>query len=468
MLEIVVAILLGWKEVFAQERTANRAIRQALASTCVLGRRTIARSILVRAPEAEQEGEGEGEAEAEDWSADYRLHSRSPWEAQDLFDPILKRAIAYSEGELLSLATDDTQLKKSGKKIATARFGRDPMSPAFHVNLRLGIRFLHTSVILPLHETDGVSARAIPVWFEEVPSVKKPGKKASDEERAAYREAKKKKNLSTEAVAMFKALRTKVDEAGGAEKTLAFGLDGSFTNRTTFRAELPGTHLIGRVRKDAKLCFRSQETRRVYDTTTFTPESVMKDGEVAWQEARIFHAGAWRQVSYKQLDTVLWRGGAGQRELRLLVVKPTPYRLTKKGAVLWRQPAFLLCTKTDGDATQWLQVYFDRLHLEVAHRELKDTFGVGEAQVRNPLSVPRQPTLSVATYSALHLASLEAFGTRRSDALGPLPRWQREKTRASCQELIRHLRHEVVTPPEVLEPFGLVITEKSLLAAAAT
>jgi len=464
MLEMVIAILLGWNEVFARERTAKRAIRQALSSACVLGRRTIARSILVR----EQEGEGAGEEKAKDWSADYRLHSRSPWEAQDLFDPILKRAIARSEGELLALATDDTQFKKSGKKIATARFGRDPMSPPFHVNLRLGIRFLHTSVLLPLHDTDGVSARAIPVWFEEVPSVKKPGTKASDEERAAYRKAKKERNLSTEAVEMFKAVRKKVDEAGGADKTLAFGLDGSFTNRTTFRAALERTHLIGRVRKDAKLCFRSAEKRRVYATTSFTPESVLKDGEVAWQEARIFHGGAWRQVQYKQLDHVLWRGGAGKRELRLLVVKPTPYRLTKKGRMLWREPAFLLCTKTEGEATPWLQVYFDRLHIEVAHRELKDTFGVAEAQVRNPLAVPRQPALSVATYSALHLASLEAFGARRNEALGPLPRWQREKTRASCQELIRYLRHEVVTHPEVLAPFGLSITEKSLLAAATT
>jgi hypothetical protein len=48
MLETVLQVLEGWKQVFAQERTALRAIEQTIGSVCVVGRRPIARSLAVR------------------------------------------------------------------------------------------------------------------------------------------------------------------------------------------------------------------------------------------------------------------------------------------------------------------------------------------------------------------------------------------------------------------------------------
>src|SRR5205807_7386262 len=106
---------MGWREVFVQERTAKRAIRQAISNVCVIGRRTIARSYLLN--------DGKG-----DWSSEYKLHSRSKWQAQSLFQPILKDAIKLCPGKFLPLASDDTRLRKSGKKIKTAYWGRDPRS----------------------------------------------------------------------------------------------------------------------------------------------------------------------------------------------------------------------------------------------------------------------------------------------------------------------------------------------------
>jgi hypothetical protein len=460
MLENVLALMAQWKEVFAQERTAQRAMRQALSSACVVGRRTIARSIAVREP-LEDEGQ--------DWSAEYRLHARSPWAEQDLFLPALRSAVAQCPGPLVPMATDDTRLRKTGKHIPTTSRGRDPMSPAFHVNLTWGMRFLHTSVLVPSHATDRVSARAIPVWFENTPPVKKPGKRASADERSAYREAIKTQNLSVSAVAMFRQMRRRVDEVSGQDKQLVFALDGGFTNRTTFRADLERTQLIGRTRKDAKLCWPAPEGgRRVYDEASFTPAEVMAAASVAWQRAEIFHGGKVRQIEYKELVGVLWRRGGARRRLRLIVVKPVPYRLTKTGRLLFRDPAFLLCTEIEGDATEYLQIYFDRLHIEVAHREVKDTFGVGQAQVRSAKSVSRQPVLAMATYSLLHVAALEAYGAKRAACFGKLPPWQREQPRASCLDLLRHLRNEVVSKPHLVAFLGLKLSAQSILAAAAT
>jgi hypothetical protein len=103
MFSVIVSIMLEWRKVFPQPRTAIRAIKQALSSVCVIGRRTIARSYLV------QGGKG-------DWSSEYKLHTRSKWEAQELFEPILKQALALCPGQLLPLGTDDTRIRKSGKK----------------------------------------------------------------------------------------------------------------------------------------------------------------------------------------------------------------------------------------------------------------------------------------------------------------------------------------------------------------
>jgi hypothetical protein len=445
--------MIGWKEVFAQSRTANRAMKQALSSVCVIGRRTIARSYLV------QGGEG-------DWSSEYKLHARSQWQAQELFDPVLKEALEMCKGRLLPVGTDDTRTRKSGKKIQTAHWGRDPLSPPFHVNLSYGLRWLHTSILLPLHQQQQPqSARALPVWFEEVAPVRKPGKKATAEEKKAYREAVKKQNLSTAAVEMFKAMRRKVDQLGGQDKTLVLALDGSYCNQTVFKAELERTELIARTRKDAKLCFPAGEGRRVYSEQKFMPEDVLNDDQSQWQETEIFHGGKWRKVSYKEVLNVLWQRGGGAKKLRLLVIKPIPYRKTKKGKWLYRRPAFLLTTDLESEPKELLQIYFDRWQVEVAHKELKDNFGLGEAQVRVPTSVARQPVMTVATYSILHLAALKAFGLERPEEFGPLPRYQRDKTRVSCQDLIRILRNEIVDQANLL-PFDLKITPEAMLAAA--
>jgi len=357
MLATIITLMLCWRKVFAQQRTTNRAIRQALSNVCVVGRRTIARSYLL--------SDGEG-----DWSSEYKLHSRSQWQPQSLFEPILKEAIALCTGKFLPFGSDDTRLRKTGKRIKTAYWGRDPRSPAWRVNLQWGVRFLHTSVLVPLHSNylHATAARALPVWFEEVPPVPKPGKGAPEEEKKAYRQAIKKQNLSTQAVTMFKQLRNSVDQAGGTDKVLAFGLDGSFCNQTIFGADLERTILIARARRDAKLCWPAREGRSKYSSETFTPESVLKDEQQSWQVATIFHGNHWRYIDYKEVNQILWRRGGKTRKLRLLVVRPIPYRKTKKGKLLYRNPAFLLTTDLQTQAQELLQIYFDRWQLDTCHR----------------------------------------------------------------------------------------------------
>jgi hypothetical protein len=103
----------------------------------------------------------------------------------------------------------------------------------------------------------------------------------------------------------------------------------------------------------------------------------------------------------------------------------------------------------------------------VNHREEKDTLGVGEAQLWNVTSVPKQPVLAVAAYSALLLASIRAFGAARGSAYAELPKWRRRARRPSCLDLIALLRKEMAQQPEILAPRGFQIIEPGMIQAAA-
>ena len=456
LLSEFLAVTQDWRVVFPQQRTFQRAVRQALGSLVCLGRRCLTRIIWTNG------------GQNRSWSAEYFLHSRCRWEPQQLFRPILKRALDYCPQRLVGVAIDDTRLHKTGRCIQQAFYQRDPLSPPFHVNLVLGLRFLQASLLVPLHRTSSVGTRALPIRFQEASRVKRPGKNATEEIQQQYRKAVKQRNLSHSFVEMSKQLRLELDQAGGRSKILVITGDGSFCNRTCF-GEIPERSvLLVRARKDAKLCFRAQSgSRRFYGADKFTPEQVRKDDGRAWKTTKIFYGGKRRKIRYKEVAEVYWQNGARQRPLRLIVIAPTPYRKTKSKKLYYRDPAYLLTSDLHSSLKQLLQIYFDRWQIEVNHREEKDTLGIGQAQLWNVTSVPKQPVLAVAAYSALMLASLLAFGAERGKAYAELPKWRRNARRPSCLDLITLLRKEMTQQPHLLAPLGFEITDPGLVQAAA-
>jgi hypothetical protein len=446
----------AWRTVFPQQRTTDRAIRQGLGALVCLGRRTLTRIIWANG------------GEQRNWSSEYFLHSRVHWEPQGLFAPILKQALPLCPGRLVGVAVDDTKLHKTGRCIQQAFYQRDPLSPPFHANLILGLRFLQASLLIPLHQRTAASCRALPIRFEQSPRVKRPGKNATQEEYKQYRQRRKQTNLSTHFVAMMGQTRKALDDAGGVQKTLIVSTDGSFCNRTVFTAPRDRTEIVARARKDARLCKRAPDgSGRFYDANKFTPEQVRQDDTIPWHTTKIFYGGKRRIVRYKELDPLHWQGGARKQPLRLIVVAPTPYRKRKSSKLYYRNPAYLLTTDRLDSAKALLQIYFDRWQIEVNHREEKDTLGVGQAQLWNPISVPKQPVLVVAAYSALLLAALLAFGPKRTSDYAKLPKWRRNAKRPSCLDLITLLRKEMDEHPETLVPLGINNSLKGLATSTA-
>jgi hypothetical protein len=457
LLHALLRLLDAWRPAFAQDRSARRAAGQALGTLASFGRRTLSRAIWALG------------RQQQDWSAEYRLHARSEWKPERLFQPIVENALPFCAGRYVVAAIDDTRLHKTGRHIQSAFYQRDPLSPKFRFNLMFGLRFLQISLLVPLYRKQKASARALPVRFAEVPALKHPARKAPPEQWTAWRQAVKKNNLSTHAVSTITDLRNSLDEAGQRVKRLLIVGDGSFCNRTLFTTALDRSEIIARARRDLKLCRKASGGKRVfYDKVKFTPEQIRQDELLAWRKARIYHGGQWRKVRYKEVSGVYWQSGARQRPLRLFVVAPIPYQAPGRKRKCYRGPAYLLTTDLTGTPREMLQAYFDRWQIEVNHREEKDTLGIGQAQLRSAQSVPRQPAFAVAAYSALMLAALLTFGPGRDAHYQRLPKWRRNSDRPSCLDLLTLLRKEMAENPDLLAPLGFQIQWKDLgLSAAA-
>lgn len=422
----------GWQPAFPQARSRGRAIQHAIALPCVFGRRTISRTLGAL-----------GRSDC-DWSADYKMFSRCRWQPERLFDPVIDEYLDRYPAQPVVVAVDDTKLRKTGRTIKGASWHRDPLSPPFHLNFMYGLRFLQASMLFPHYQEGDYPPRGIPVRFEEAPPLKKPGKRATQDELAHYGQLKKEKNLSTQALDVIRGVRGSVDGRGGADRSLLVVGDGSFANKTLFKAELDRTHLLARCRKDARLCFRAAPGgRRKYAQQLFTPDGVRQQEDRPWKRARVYLGGTRRSLRYKEVHDVLWKRGGGTRRLRLIVIAPVPYKLSTHSRWNYREPAYFLTTDLVRSIKLLVQASFDRWQIEVNHRDEKDILGVGQAQVRSEQSIPRHPALAVASYGILLVAALKSFGPGRTADYLAQPKWRgRGSKRASLLDIVSKLRSE--------------------------
>jgi len=445
---------------FSQKRIALRATRLLLSNLLCIGRHWLTRILCAT------------NRDQRDWSADYRLFSRSPWKTQDLFEPAIRQSLDYlKEENFICIAGDETKIKRAGRKVKRSRWMRDPLSPPFQVNFIKGIRIIQFAVILPLHRIAGVTARSIPVLFEPVETLAKPKKKASKKEKAAYNKAKKKNTMCDQAVKHMLSMRKAFDAAGEYARLLLFSLDGGFCNRKTFKAKLERCLVLARCRKDAKLCFAANDSahpRKKYADHKFTPESIRKDKSITFKSGKFFVGGKYREIRYKEIKHVLWQRGAGLKKLRLIVLAPIPYHLSPNSKINYREPAYLLTDANEQNIEKLIQAYVDRWEIEVNHRDEKQHIGIGDPQVWNDASVDRFPAFIVASYAFLLLASLEAYGAKRTDEYLRPPKWQRRRTRPSCLDLLALLRKEAIENPQLLESVDINFwPEEACLKASA-
>jgi hypothetical protein len=343
----------------------------------------------------------------EDWTSAYRLFSKERIDCAALFAPAGDEVVGrLRPDEPLVVMMDDTLIRKRGRKIPGAAWKRDPLGPPFHTNFVWGQRFLQLSAALPDAGTKG-RAWGIPIDFVHAPSAVKPKKAAPPDAWEAYRKEQAERKISAVAANRLHELRRQVNG-----KSIVCAVDGGFTDQTVFRDVPDGAVLIGRIRKDARL-FKTpgvagagtsrRGRKRFYGDALPTPEEIRQDDSIPWQGVEAFAAGKLHAFDVKTISAIRWRG-TGDRDARLVVVRPLAYRPGKGARLLYRDPAYLICTDAALPMESLLQAYLWRWEIELNFRDEKTVLGVGEAQVRKQPSVESVPSLTVASYAYLLLA----------------------------------------------------------------
>lgn len=421
---------------FSCLQSFRRARRHLLAHLASFGRHTI--SALLRTQNRHHQ----------DWSADYRLYSQDRFNEQAVFNQVrcgVEQTLAKDQPLVVSM--DDSLLRKSGRKIHGVRWQRDPMSPPFHVNFVRGLRVLQISAAVP--QGPG-AARMVPVDFQHAVLAAKPKKNATEQELEHYKKLRAEKNINCLGRQRLELLRQQMDESGSSQRELVVGVDGRFTNRT-FLAKLPErTVIVGRIRKDAMVHELPEKQpalgrKRKYGKLIWTPEQLLGDEEIAFEQVRAFAAGQEHEFQIKRIGPVVMRLDRAARPVQIVVIKPLGYRLKKGGKLLYREPAFLICTDPEMAPEALLQDYLWRWDIEINFRDEKTLLGVGQAQVRTESSNQNAPALGVSAYALLLLASVKAYGKTGSPDRLQEAKWYRRKKRerATTSELINQLRREL-------------------------
>lgn len=415
------------------QRAADRLRAHLLAQLVCLGRHTLS-ALLTTNGQLHQ-----------DWSADYRLYSQQRLEPDELFTQIRRGAQQSLEPDQpLVVAMDDSIFRKTGRIIPGVGYRRDPLSPHFRVNLVLGMRFVQLSALV--HQQDGLS-RMIPIDFQQAPLPKRPPRNAPQAQWLLYQAQLAAANINQVALQRVHFLRDQLDAEQDPEhpRDLRMVVDGRFTNAKLLKHLPHHTILIGRIRRDAKLFFLPQGQaatgrKRLYGQEAPSPEELLKDPSQQFQPVQAQLGERTCQFRVKSLGPLRALQAGRCHQLQLLVIAPLGYRLRKGSKLLYRQPAFLICTDPTLSIQSLLQNYLWRWDIEVNFRDQKSLLGVGEAQVRNPNSVQSQPATAVAAYGLLLLAAAQCDLKALKQ-----PKWRSDPQfkRLSTAALINLLRHEL-------------------------
>jgi hypothetical protein len=414
---------------FGQERNFQNARSLAMASILTFGRRTVSGMLVASG------------RQDEDWSSAYRLFECGRIDTKGLFAPAREAVMEHlgDEGPL-HVMIDDTLVRKRGHKICGTAWKRDPLGPAFHTNFVWGQRFFQMSAALPEAGGDGRVA-AVPIAFAHAPSAIKPKKGAGEEEWERYRSEQNEMKLGAVAAKSLHALKEDVPH-----RQAICSADGGYTNKTVFRDIPGGVTLIGRIRKDARLYAVPGESvgrgrKRYYGEPLPTPEEYRQDNNMPWQAVEAFAAGRRHSFDVKAMPNVRWEGTGG-KDVRIVVIRPLAYRLSKRSRLLYRKPAYLICTDPGLDIATLVQAYVWRWGTELGFRDEKTVMGTGQAQVRNPNAVESVPALVVAAYAYLLLAAAE-IGCSASSL--PRTKWHPAKPgmRCSTQQMIALFRTQM-------------------------
>lgn len=426
LLPELLALVAAHRPAFRQERTYQRGLALLLGWLGAFGRHTITGVLLAL---------GLGHA---DWTAWHRLFSRGRVDYERLSAGLLAQTLPLAPvTEPYVVGLDATQIPRHSRSMPGTTWLRHPGTAVFAAGIHRAQRFLHLAW-LPGPTATGYS-RAVPLRFDPafpakaIPVAAHPPRKEWEAGLAA-----------------LVWTREQLDAADrAAQPLLALG-DGSYSTAALWASLPERGSLLARCAKNRALYAlpdppSGRGRPRLYGARLPRPDALLAV-RAGWQRTELAVRGRTIPLQYRVAGPALVRG-APDRPLFLLVVKGSDpaHGRRPRTARFWLVSA--VPDGADGWRLPWpaatlLGWAWQRWELEVAHRELKTSFGLGEPQAWSPCAAVLTVQWTAWAYAVLLLAGIRAWGLGR----GPVPapgRWWRGSGRWSLARLWQGYRQEV-------------------------
>lgn len=421
------ALLAASRPAFRQQRPFERATLLVLGWVLAVGRHTVTGLLSAL---------GLGES---DWSGFYRLFAGPRFDYDKLTGELLRQTLplADAEGPYL-VAMDGVLVPRHSRSMPGTGWALAPQTAPFKRGLRRAQRFVDLDW-LPLPTAAGYS-RAVPLRWE--PAFTEKAVPAADcDPRTEW----------AAGLAALEWLREELDAAARAEqRVLALG-DGTYGAKELWKALPARVDLLARCAKNRALFAlpppkTGKGRPRKYGDQARRPDAWLAEAS-GWQRTDLAVRGRTIPVTYRVEGPYLLQG-VPDRPVFLLVVRGIAKRSQKHKR---REPAFwLVSAAPDGDggwappwsATDLLAWAWQRWEVEVAHREQKTGFGLGEPQCWGPRSAVTAVQWAGWVYALLVLAGIQAWGLG-TGPLRPPGKWWGGSGRWSLARLWSGLRAEL-------------------------
>lgn len=404
-----------------QERVWERLELLLLAEIFVFGRHTVTQLLMSLG------------LNEHDWSAWYRLFSEERFNYDVASAGLFEESLRYvAADEVYVVAGDATQTPRSSRKMEGSGWLRNMRTPPFMVGIHAAQRWFNGSWLIPQEE--GYS-RAVPLrWMPAFTEKSEPKTVEPLKEWQA-------------SVQFLSWLKAQFERHERAQQPILFVGDGHYDNLNLWQQLPAGVTMLARSAKNRVLYHLPDDTmhgNRKYGERAPTPQEVWRTHK-RWQHHTLNVRGRTRHLQVC-VRGVFVRKGAPETPLFLIVVRGKK-RKNKYGRLYRRQPLPFLVNAVQDAQGHWtlplpletlLFWAWQRWEVEVAHRDMKTTFGLGHKQCFNPTAAVLSVQWSAWVYSLLLLAGYRTFGLARAPDVPT--RWWRGSGRWSFATLLRAFR----------------------------
>lgn len=432
----IVKLVYAHREAFKQERVFERVVALVMAELVVWTRHTVTQLLWALG------------VQNEDWSGWYRLFSHGRFIEEAVNRILLRETLAHVRlDEPYVVGADGVQVWRDSQKMEGTSWLKCGRTPVWKPGIHRAQRFVNGSWLVPPEQ--GYSRAIILRWLPAfVEKARRQIHEALTEWQAGLR--------------FVTWVRKGLDEAGRGAQTVLLLVDGSFDQTDLWKTLPQRVVMLARTAKNRALYhlpgpYAGRGARRKYGERVPPPQAFLHERN-GWKTITLTVRGRPRRMVYR-VEGPFLRRNAPHHPLFLLVVKGQSWQRGQHRRR--REPAFYLVNAVQNDAHYSLPLpvetllfwAWQRWELEVAHREVKSGFGLGDKQCFNPHAAVVSVQWSAWVYSLLLLAAYRSWGLTRHPR--STAKWWHGSPRWSFNHLWRALHLDCFQTTDFLPLFSL-------------